>query len=343
MKGVIVLDGPDAAGKSTLAAKFKEAHGARVIHLTYRFKDKMFAYQTAALRLALRLAETQLVVIDRHWPSECVYGSVFRGGSKWAQAGRFYDRVLLKHGAIHVLCLPESVEAAVEAHKANLDPDHPYDDTDFKKVVQRYLHFGYGYRNTSDMQAAPREPDYCHDFATCGGVFKERSDWVPYSIAKEGRDLAGFCKNVLAKLHIQRSLQVPAALKFANQNWGGAPILAKWILVTEENTNSFKKVGWPLYDYAGGSLYATEMLASLGVMEHDLVWFNCHDDLTVLDEAFERIQHLPVLALGGEATAFAWARGFKTVFCCNSPDYALRHKNSLVLPLQEQFARGIRK
>jgi hypothetical protein len=342
MKGLIVLDGPDAAGKSTLAAKFKELHEARVIHLTYRFKDRMFTYQTAALRLALRLAETQLVVIDRHWPSECVYGSVFRDGSAWGQAGRFYDRVLLKHAAIHVLCLPESVDAAVEAHRANLDPDHPYDDANFRKVVQRYMHFGYGYSSTADMVGAPRVPDYAHDFATCGGVFKERADWVPYRICQEGQDMPSFMLSVLDRLHFRRSAQFPAALALANANWGGYAQTAKWVIIGDK-ASSKALAPWPFYDYSGGSLYLTEQLALIGVMEHDLVWFNCDEDLTVFNQAKPSILKLPVLAMGGVAAAFAWAQGFSKVVDCNHPDYAVRFKAKLTQPFQAQLIRGVRQ
>tara|TARA_R100000084_G_scaffold83769_1_gene39275 strand:+ start:382 stop:570 length:189 start_codon:yes stop_codon:yes gene_type:complete len=50
---IIVLDGPDAVGKTTLAKKIQErVPNTRYMHLTYRWKDKIFDYHTGAIHLA---------------------------------------------------------------------------------------------------------------------------------------------------------------------------------------------------------------------------------------------------------------------------------------------------
>ena len=53
MTGIIVLDGPDCCGKTTLANDLIMNHGARYVHATYRFGKTMFAYHTAVMRKAL--------------------------------------------------------------------------------------------------------------------------------------------------------------------------------------------------------------------------------------------------------------------------------------------------
>ena len=317
MRGLILIDGPDACGKTTLAQHFKEAHGARVFHLTLRFKDKMFTYQTAALRLALRLAETQLVVLDRHWPSDCIYASVFRKGTKWPLAGRMYDRVLMKHAALHILALPTSLEAGVAAHRANLDDDHPYDDKDFRAVTQRYLHFGYGYKGVNDMAAAPAESDYAHEFASMGGVFKERADWMAYRIDVEGKHIENFANAALHQLVWLQSRQPVSALKFGMRNWGGRLGTARWAVVL--SNDGFDPTGWPGYGYTPSNAALVHNLASLGVMEHDLVWFNCDGDLSAFAEARSALLPLPALALGAKAAAFAATAGFDKVAACATP------------------------
>ena len=107
---IIVLEGPDGSGKTTLAKMLVDEYGFAYRHLTYRFKDRMHLYHWAALELCLKDAETGPVVLDRWWPSEIVYADVFRGGSKWPLWPRMLDRVALKHGVTYVWCIPSNEE-----------------------------------------------------------------------------------------------------------------------------------------------------------------------------------------------------------------------------------------
>ena len=107
---IFVLDGPDGVGKTTLALALKEYLGARYIHLTYRFKDKMHLYHGAAIRLAARLAENQPVILDRWWPSEIVYADAYRGGSKFTKHYFLLEHVATQLGVTYVICLPKDRE-----------------------------------------------------------------------------------------------------------------------------------------------------------------------------------------------------------------------------------------
>lgn len=107
---IFILEGPDGAGKTTLAHALQEYLGARYIHLTYRFKDKMHLYHGAALRLTARLAEKQPVIIDRWWPSEIVYADAYRGGSKFAKYYLLFEHIANHLGVVYVVCLPKDRE-----------------------------------------------------------------------------------------------------------------------------------------------------------------------------------------------------------------------------------------
>ena len=76
MKGIIVIDGCDGTGKTTLAEAICRRYDGVYIHNTYRWPTKMPLYHTAALHRALKLAKTRLVVIDRLWMSEAIYAEV---------------------------------------------------------------------------------------------------------------------------------------------------------------------------------------------------------------------------------------------------------------------------
>lgn len=112
-RGVIVLEGPDACGKTTLARTILERHGGRYIHL--RESKRPVHYLWAALRRAARYAQDQLVVIDRHWLSEQIYAHVYRGGVVDDHASRIALGYLRAMKAVQVFCLP-SVASCAERH-----------------------------------------------------------------------------------------------------------------------------------------------------------------------------------------------------------------------------------
>lgn len=109
---LIILDGPDGSGKTTLAMALK-ARGCGYIHLTYRWPRCMFTYHLAAARYAVSLAIKSCMptVIDRWWPSEIAYAAVYRGGSAWPLIGVNLDKVLRGCGGQYVFCLPATREA----------------------------------------------------------------------------------------------------------------------------------------------------------------------------------------------------------------------------------------
>jgi thymidylate kinase len=199
IRGIICLEGPDAVGKTTLARAFKDEWGAKVIHATYRFKKRMPAYQAALFFKALEYSRDNLVILDRHWISECVYSAVYRGGHKWPETTFRWDRLFERFGVLTVLCLPESVEAAIRRHRENLDPDHPYDDATFAQVTERYLDLWHGNIFNDGM-------DWVGKLSRQGGV-NERLDFVRYRIVEEGRDIKSFMTYCLKRARDLRQIE----------------------------------------------------------------------------------------------------------------------------------------
>lgn len=142
---IFVLEGPDGAGKTSLAKNLQEYLGARYIHLTYRFSDKMHLYHGAAFRLCRRLAETQPVVLDRWWPSEIIYSDVYRGGSKFAKYSLLFEFLASRAGVTYVMCLPEDRERYLtHFHELKAEREEMYDDRldqVYDEYMTMYRHF----------------------------------------------------------------------------------------------------------------------------------------------------------------------------------------------------------
>jgi thymidylate kinase len=80
---IIVIEGPDGTGKTTLAREIYDQTKGHVLHCTWNKDWDMKQYFTEILETARKLEKYQTVVIDRWAPSEWVYGHVFRGGPQF--------------------------------------------------------------------------------------------------------------------------------------------------------------------------------------------------------------------------------------------------------------------
>ncbi len=143
---IIVLEGPDGVGKTSLAHSLQEYLGARYIHLTYRFRDKMDVYHYAAIRLCARLAQNQPVILDRWWISEILYAEAYRGGSPFIKRHFLLEHIANCCGLTYVVCLPEDrqqyldhymkVKASRSAVELSRDPPEGVE-----KVYDLYVDF----------------------------------------------------------------------------------------------------------------------------------------------------------------------------------------------------------
>lgn len=124
MYPIIVLEGPDGAGKSTLANAIKEVATRhfpqgkhRILHLTYRWKNKMPLYHRAAWNWAVKHAGSGVVVLDRWHLSERVYAAAYRGGTRWPEMSSMYQSMAEAYGAYSVLCLPSDLNRYLDRMK----------------------------------------------------------------------------------------------------------------------------------------------------------------------------------------------------------------------------------
>ena len=77
---IYIIEGPDGAGKTTLVEKLQKVHaGAKVMHFgTPATPEEAKNYWRTYLR-ALKENTSDVVIFDRSWYSDMVYGPVMRG------------------------------------------------------------------------------------------------------------------------------------------------------------------------------------------------------------------------------------------------------------------------
>ncbi len=103
---VIILEGPDGGGKSTLAAWLHTKHDYKIVKINApRPEEDVFRTYTDTLLVATDSGER--VVFDRHYIGEGVYGPLLRGGSKIGDQGRdLLERLIAARGVKVVICSP---------------------------------------------------------------------------------------------------------------------------------------------------------------------------------------------------------------------------------------------
>lgn len=107
--GLIVLDGPDCAGKTTLANVIAEEYDGIVVHRTWSkaLEKKMDQYLMDPINV---FQKGDLMIIDRNFLSEWIYSKVYRSGTYWNGFHRLALEKLKSLNAMHILCVPNNKE-----------------------------------------------------------------------------------------------------------------------------------------------------------------------------------------------------------------------------------------
>lgn len=141
---IIVVEGPDAVGKTTWAREYIRQTGARYLHLPLR--RRMYEHQAMSLALAVKWSSKTPVLIDRHWPSEQLYGAAYRGGSHLVREADWLDRVMEKLGVTYLVGLLSSPTRVFESFRRShsirsemYEPDERYQD-----LVHCYFDWWHG-------------------------------------------------------------------------------------------------------------------------------------------------------------------------------------------------------
>ncbi len=268
---LIILDGPDCCGKTTLAQKFKEKYKDKctVTHLSYRMAGNMGLYHLAAVLHATRRQPDHFHVLDRSWISEEVYGHVYRAGPENRYFNRQLHRIILKYSGVYILCIPHDLQQYLDFYThVYKDRDEMYDMDEnvpriwdcFQSIItanseeklQGYSGFLQSHKTTVEPFAAPH--------------------WMVYDMFNDSPE-----EMIEQSLLVQGDLfyrQLPPFNSSKNQNGGGHMYGTKLLLLGDQVNGKYNRCSYPFVDMGHCSSFLAQQLDLAGIAEEELLWMN---------------------------------------------------------------------
>lgn len=305
-KAITIFEGPDGAGKSTLAQEYAQCTGAKYIHHG--------PYKQVGDGLARMFVESMLpallgyqdVVLDRCWLSEPIYADAFRGGNDrvgMARA-RLLDRLALRCGAVVVKCLPPwaFVKETFNGRKAE---EYLDDDAQLLKVYGDYQH-------GLNTQLHEVEHDYTKHLNK------------PLSLV--------VMNDVKPMVDMMRSKSPCHSIRINTAGNWDAPI----VIVGEdfgEHKNNDAMYQWPFGSLNGNgcSFWLARELEEAGISEQSLLWVNA-DELARVPEFFDWHAGKRFVSLGDKAENTLLEAG-QTCSPVHHPQYWKRFQSGRPYPL----------
>lgn len=162
MGKVTILEGPDGAGKTTLAAAWRNKLALAGLtsnlsdHGPYLDQTGDFI-STRYLRSLLMAANSPHVFLDRSWFSEEVYGPIVRGVDRMeTRHHRVLERVAFSRSAVQLICLPP-YENCLKAYLARKEMEYLEDESILRAVWDNF-------RALTTLDKPQRIPTFVYDY-----------------------------------------------------------------------------------------------------------------------------------------------------------------------------------
>lgn len=296
MRGLILLDGPDCAGKTTLAkaieAEVKTQGGkAAVHHLGMPEPDKCWELHGEALLSYVEemITQDKVIIADRHFLSEGVYAAVYRKGSEYPFTMRYMDMLFDRYRALKVICCPP-VDDVVRVHADMKKVRREEYDSGMDKVARRFERIWHDQVNRN---LAPGR-EYTEQLMLSGGV-ADKQLWYHYDYTQHNTQQ--FARELLVDLDKEQWF-------YGEDTWDlaftGTPGPLSTLLVGDKMSQQ-NPLGIPFFANTDSSLFLAKSLHNLMIPAERLCIANINDKDGVPTVRYlaERCRH--VIALGKNA------------------------------------------
>ena len=264
---IILADGPDAAGKSTLFSELSKIEGGSkntCLHMTYRYPDHMHTYHTAGLRRVIRRwnsCTSAVHFLDRSWLSESVYAKVYRGGSKFGVSGRILQKWINMYAVQTIIC-SDSPNLIEERHARLKNQRVEMYSSKMGEVAAEYNRIWLGDTSGSKINT------YSDLIASKGGL-KSLPNCHYYKIGDDIESL---------NLRLRDSFEQAIRDNFVNYKFGGSSHQAKFLLVGDQVNHRSPWQTGPFMGYSHSSIFLAKALQETGILENDICYYNINDD-----------------------------------------------------------------
>lgn len=190
---LLILEGADCSGKTTLANAIVDFCGkdnCDYMHSTwFKGMDVLSHHRQNLTRAIHSLTKRDIVIIDRHWISECVYGSEYRDGCSYNPREHELHRKIEELGGQYILCIPDR-DVQLQRHRERKEQDGEM-FSDISGVIDRYRNLWYG----KNIELSDR--DHAVNIMTRTGGVSDRRNWHMYDWQKHADHLPEFIRSVI--------------------------------------------------------------------------------------------------------------------------------------------------
>lgn len=135
---IVILEGPDGAGKSTLARQLSDLLEVPVMHLGPP-PEGISALDQCLSMIMNNRTQYMGAVMDRFHIGERIYGPLMRGVDTLGYDGQYLvEEGLLQLGAKMIVCLPP-VEVCLENWRARKGAEYVQEEDKIHEIHSRYL------------------------------------------------------------------------------------------------------------------------------------------------------------------------------------------------------------